>query len=298
MKVYTSEDPAAMIREHALDAGPPFMPPRWMFTPWRWRDEHSHLAAYYDGTPVSGPFNSQVMEDVLMMKAYGIPCGVYWIDRPWGPGRLGYDDFEIDPKRLPHFPAMVAWLRENQMRMLLWIAPFFQGKMEQEALTQGYNLAGQTPQPNNYPMVDMTNPAAKAYWQEGVAKLLRAGVAAFKLDRGEENIPESGPFKVFDGRSIRENRNAYPPMYIKAAYDIARRLRGDDFVLMPRAAYTGSSAYGVFWGDGSQTRSFCFIDDCIHRLDRTAVSRAQGRKAGRSGLITEEVWRNETISCR
>ena len=248
MKIYTSADPAALVRAHALDAGPPFMPPRWMFTPWRWRDEHSQLSEYYDGTPVTGPFNSQVMEDVLMMKAFGVPCGVYWVDRPWGPGRFGYDDFEIDSKRLPNFGAMVKWLNANQMQMLLWIAPFYQGQMEQEALAKGYNLPGQPPQPNNYPMVDMTNPAAKAYWQEGLAKLLKLGVAAFKLDRGEENIPESGPYKVFDGRSIRENRNAYPAMYIKAAYDIAKKYRGEDFVLMPRGAYTGSSAYGAFWG--------------------------------------------------
>ena len=248
MKIYTNRDPAMLICEHALDAGPPFLPPRWMFTPWRWRDEHSQLPEYYDGTPVTGPFNSQVMEDVLMMKAYGIPCGVYWVDRPWGPGRLGYDDFEIDPSRLPNFREMVVWLNEQRMQMLLWIAPFFQGNMEKEALSRGYTLAGQPPQRNNYPMVDMTNPAARAYWQEGMAKLLKLGVAAFKLDRAEENIPESGPYTVFDGRSIRENRNAYPPMYVKAAFEIAEKYRGRDFVLMPRAAYTGSSAYAVFWG--------------------------------------------------
>lgn len=130
----------------------------------------------------------------------------------------------------------------------MWIAPFFQGKMETEAMERGYNLAGQKPQFNNYPMVDLTNPEAKEYWQQGVAKLLKRGVAAFKLDRGEEGIPESGNYRVFDGRSIRENRNAYPGMYVKAAYDIVKKYRGNDFVLMPRGAYTGSSAYGVFWG--------------------------------------------------
>lgn len=248
MKVYTAATPAGLVKAHAMDAGPPFLPPKWTYTPWRWRDEHSQLKQYYDGTPVTGPFNSQVMEDVMMMRAFGIPCGVYWVDRPWGLGRLGYDDFEVDPARLPNFPEMVRWLNEQQMQMLLWIAPFYQGEMEREALAKGYNLAGQPPQPNNYPMVDMTNPAAKSYWQQGLAKLLRLGVAAYKLDRGEENAPESGPYKAFDGRSIRENRNAYPPMYVKAAYDIAQQIRGDDFVLMPRGAYTGSSRYGVFWG--------------------------------------------------
>jgi alpha-D-xyloside xylohydrolase len=96
--------------------------------------------------------------------------------------------------------------------------------------------------------VDFTNPDAKKYWQDGVAKFLKMGVAGFKLDRAEEDIPENGPYKVFDGRSIRENRNAYPPMYVKATYEVAEKYRTNDFFAMPRAAYTGSSEYGVFWG--------------------------------------------------
>jgi alpha-D-xyloside xylohydrolase len=248
MKLYTAGTPAELIAAHALDAGPPFMPPKWVFTPWRWRDEHSQLSGYYDKTPVTGPFNSQVMEDILMMKAFGIPCGVYWIDRPWALGRLGYDDFEVDPKRLPNFEQMVKWLDAQQVKTVLWIGPFLQGKMEREGLAKGYTLAGQPPLPNNYPTLDFTNPAAKKYWQDGVAKLLKLGVAGFKLDRSEEDMPEKGPYKTFDGRSIRENRNAYPAMYLKATYDVTREHRGDDFALMPRAAYTGSSPYGIFWG--------------------------------------------------
>ena len=251
MKVYTGVHPADLVRAHALDAGPPFLPPKWMFRPWRWRDEHTHRATYYDGTPVTGPFNSEVMEDVLMMKAFGIPNGVYWIDRPWGPGRpWGYDDFDIDEKRLPNFAEMVRWLDARQTKTVLWIAPFFQGEMMKVALAKGYVLPGQV-RPitgNNYPMVDLTNPDAKAYWQDGIAKLLKLGVAGFKLDRAEEDIPETGPHKVFDGRTIRENRNAYPAMYVKAVYDVVKKHRGDDFFLMPRAAYTGSSPYAVFWG--------------------------------------------------
>jgi len=251
LKIYTATTPAELVRAHAIDAGPPFMPPRWMYMPWRWRDEHTERANYYDGTPVTGPFNSEIMEDVLMMKAFGIPNGIYWIDRPWGPGKpWGYDDFDIDEQRLPNFPAMVQWLDSNQTKTVLWIAPFFQGKMMQQALAKAYVLAGQV-RPitgNNYPMVDLTNPAAREYWQDGIAKLLKLGVAGFKLDRGEEDIPETGPYKIFDGRTIRENRNAYPAMYVKAVYDVAKKYRGDDFFLMPRAAYTGSAPYSVFWG--------------------------------------------------
>jgi alpha-glucosidase (family GH31 glycosyl hydrolase) len=248
-KIYTAADPAALVRAHALDAGPPFLPPKWMYGTWRWRDENTQRTNYYDGTPVTGPFNSEFMEDVLLMKAYGIPLSIYWVDRPWGPGPEGYDDFEIDTNRLPNFAGSVKWLNGQKVQMFLWIGPFFQGKMATNALAQGWTLAraGQKPAKNNYPLADFTNPEAKKYWQDGVAKLLKLGVNGFKMDRSEENIPESGPDKVFDGRSVRENRNAYPPMFLKTAYDVAEQYR-DDFVCMPRAAYTGSSAYGVFWG--------------------------------------------------
>ncbi len=250
MKVYTAATPLALVQAHAADAGLPVLPPHWMYRPWRWRDEHTERTTYYDGTPVTGPFNSEVMEDVLMMQAFGIPNGVYWIDRPWGPGPLGYDDFEIDEARLPHFADMVRWLESRETKTFLWIAPFFQGKMATEALAKGYGIPGQTPtrDGSNYPLADFTNPAALKFWQDGVAKLLDLGVAGFKLDRSEENIPESGPQHVFDGRSVRENRNAYPAMYVKAAYDVAKAHRGDDFVVMPRAGYTGSAPYAVFWG--------------------------------------------------
>lgn len=167
MKIYTARDPARLVRARALEVGPPIPPPRWIYAPWRWRDEHTHRATYYDGTPVTGPFNSEVMEDILMMKSFGIPCGVYWIDRPWGTGLWGYDDFEIDPKRLPNFPLMVRWLESQGIRTVLWIGPFFQGKMAEEALAKGYNLPDQKrpPNGNNYPLVDFTNPQARAFWQ-------------------------------------------------------------------------------------------------------------------------------------
>ena len=250
LKIYTADNPAEIVKAHAADAGLPILPPKWLFMPWRWRDEHTQRSTYYDGTKVEAPFNSEVMEDVLMMKAFGIPNGVYWIDRPWGTGYWGYDDFEIDHKRLPRFDEMVKWLEANDQKTVLWIAPFFQGKMAEKALASKWNLAGQVrPQNgNNYPMVDLTNPEAKAYWQSGIAKLLKLGVAGFKLDRGEENIPDDGPFKTFSGLTIRENRNGYTPMYVKAVYDIASKIRGNDFVLMPRAAYTGTAPYSVNWG--------------------------------------------------
>jgi alpha-glucosidase (family GH31 glycosyl hydrolase) len=249
-KVSTAADPAALVRAHAMEFGPPVLPPKWTYSPWRWRDEHTQRTTYYDGSPVTGPFNSEIMEDILMMQAFGIPNGVYWIDRPWGPGRIGYDDFEIDSRRLPNFAEMTRWLDGMNVRTVLWIAPFVNGKMETEAVSKGYGLPGQnrTADGQNYPLIDLTNPAAMAFWQEGVAKLLRLGVAGFKLDRSEENLPPNDTLRVFDKRTMREYRNTYPAMFVKAAYDVSKKHRGDDFIVMPRAGYSGSGPYAVFWG--------------------------------------------------
>ena len=145
---------------------------------------------------MTGPFNSEFMEDVLLMKAYGIPLGVYWVDRPWGPGKYGYDDFEIDTNRLPNFAESMKWLNGQNVQMFLWIGPFFQGEMATNALAQGWTLAsaGQKPAEEQLSAGGLYQSEAKKYWQEGVARLLKLGVAGFKMDRSEEDIPENGTY--------------------------------------------------------------------------------------------------------
>ena len=232
MKVYTAAHPAALVSAHALDAGPPVLPPKWMYTPWRWRDEHTQRTKYYDGTPVTGPFNSEMMEDVLMMKAYGIPCGVYWIDRPWGPGRLGYDDFEIDPKRLPNFAEMVKWLNDSRCRCCCGSGRSSRDRWRKRRWKRATPWPARSPAPTIIRWSTSPIRRPRPTGRTGSTKLLKLGVAGFKLDRAEEQIPESGPFKRFDGHSIRENRNAYPPMYrqggLRSGPQISRRrFRGD-----------------------------------------------------------------------
>ena len=33
LKIYTAAQPASIVRAHALDAGPPFLPPKWAYRP-------------------------------------------------------------------------------------------------------------------------------------------------------------------------------------------------------------------------------------------------------------------------
>lgn len=251
--IYVSEDLAEIVKAHSLYTGPTILPPRWAFLPWRWRDNHDNNKKYYDGTPVKTPYNSMLAEDILMMKALDIPCGAYWIDRPWAKGVHGYEDFEWDSQRFPNAKKMIDWVHSNDIRLMLWIAPWVAGKMRQQAIDSGYAMPMKGPHGNidstNAALIDFTNSAACKWWQQkGIEKMLLQGIDGFKLDRSEELVPETRSITVSDGRTTREIRNLYPVLYVKTVNESCSKIRGNDFVIFPRAGYTGSSKYGVFWG--------------------------------------------------
>ncbi len=251
LKVFPGPTPLEATARYSRAVGTTILPPKWVFGPWRWRDEVFHLPEFYDGTPYGGPYNSMVVEDVLMMKALGIPCTLYWVDRPWGPGPFGYDDLLWDEDRLPDPLDMISWLDGEGLKFMLWVAPWAVGEMAQEAVDKGYNVDPAFPSsPDGAELLDLTNPDAVSWWQEKLGARIKEGVVGFKLDRGEEKVPfgvmVQGEYD--DGRSYREGHNAYPELYAAAVHGAFEKAGAEEFVVMPRSGWVGTSSHAVVWG--------------------------------------------------
>ena len=145
ISVRVAETPKELVQAHSLETGPTFLPPDWALGPWRWRDEHFNNTTYYDGTGVKSPYNSDLTEDILLMKHYDIPATAYWIDRPWAKGYFGYEDFEFDTVKFPKPESMIKWVNSHGMELMLWIAPFVCGDQAKYAKEKGYDLIALTP---------------------------------------------------------------------------------------------------------------------------------------------------------
>jgi len=246
--------PVEAVQNYNEKIGKPFLPPKWAFSIFHWRDDHNNRDTFFDGTKNTSPYNSELTEDILMLQALDIPNSVYWVDRPWAKGPEGYSDFEWDPQRFPNAEKMVQWVRQKDKKFLLWIAPWIMGDMLKEARQKGYLIPGTERVNLKNPkdvrqLVDFTNPDAVEWWGTYLKKVVDDGVTAFKLDRSEEMMPDTSSIVLDNGKSARQLHNKYPQLYLKATYDNLKKFQGNEnFLLMPRAAYTNSRQYGVFWG--------------------------------------------------
>ncbi|MFO8056469.1 MAG: glycoside hydrolase family 31 protein, partial [bacterium] len=222
--------------------GRPVDVPKWMCRPLKWRDQVARFRfADLDGLKI----NAEVADDILHYEKLDFPKGTYMIDRPWAEGKMGYGNFKWDPLRFPNGDQMVTKLHERGWRVIVWGAPWAIGHgphaFGPEARKKGYVFG-----PRN---LDYTNPAARRWHKNKIEKFLRrSGVDGWKLDRSEETNPSEKSDIYHDGRTGFEVHNDYPRLYIKTYYEATRAVRGDDFVLMPRATYTGTQAYSIVWG--------------------------------------------------
>ena len=265
-------EPIDVIERYARITGMSLLPPRFLLGPGRWRDVSWNLDEFFDGTRYDGPYNSMLVEDVLMMKALGIPCSWIVVDRPWAAGTFGYGDMTSDEARFPEFGAMVDWLGKREVATLLWLGPWVMDRQRDEAVERGYHVSPTIPYLPDAALIDFTDPDAVAWWKGQLTSLLQTGISGFKLDRGEEKPPDGQLFRgaYHDGTDFRAGHNAYPLWFASAAFDAAADADIDDFASIYRAGWPGMPQVTAAWG-GDTAPSAWGLRSAIIALQRAAI---------------------------
>ena len=236
------------IRRYTALTGRPALPPRWAFGLWMSR------AAYRD--------RRQLSEVAERLRAEDIPCDVLHIDPTWL-GSSYYNDIGVEVCNFTWDAA--AWgdprtlFRDFATRgfnICLWINPYLSEDSHAyaEARARGFLVKTTGGEPARLELdlaagiLDFTNPAAKAWWQEKLSDLMKVGASTFKVDFGDR-VPENALFA--NGRGGDEMHNLYPHLYAEAVYEVVERARGVGMVWR-RPGYIGSQRFPGCWAGDTQ----------------------------------------------
>ncbi|GAB3398547.1 alpha-xylosidase [Humibacter soli] len=240
--------PAEILERYTALTGRPASVPAWSYGLWL---STSFTTDYNEATVTS--FIDAMAEHDLPLSVFHFDC--FWMRE------FNWCDFEWDARTFPDPKGMLARLHDKDLRVCVWINPYIaqRSPLFAEAAAAGYLVKkpyGDVWQWDLWQagmgLVDFTNPAATAWFQGHLRRLLDMGVDAFKTDFGER-IPLD--IDYFDRSSPERMHNYYTQLYNAAVFDLLRDVRGDDSVVFARSATAGGQKMPVHWG-GDSTSSF------------------------------------------
>ena len=254
-------DRKGVLERYTALAGRPALPPAWTFGLWL----SSSFTTSYD--------EKTVMAFVDGMRARDIPLRVFHFDCFWM-RENEWCGFRWDNDMFPDVEGLLSRLHEKGLKVCVWINPYLaqHSPAFDEAAEKGYLLK----RPNGdiwqwdlwqagLAVVDFTNPAAVAWYQSNLRRLMAQGVDCFKTDFAER-IPTDVVY--FDGSDPERMHNYYTYLYNKAVFDAIRSVKGEgEAVVFARSATVGGQRFPVHWGG-----------DC----NSTYVSMAESMRAGLS----------------
>lgn len=261
--VLLGQNIASTVQNFVALNGMPAKPPRWTFEPWFWLIGDPDIP----GADVSTLRGHHFIEMVDKLKELNIPVGVTWFEPPWQEARTTFvpnKDFSPDLKKL------IYSLKEKGVKTLAWTVPYTTPGTTNwdEAVKNGYLIKkpqGETEDGNVkigrsgevegdfYNYIDFYNPDAFKWWQAQINKAIDLGLKGFKLDAGQQ-INSDGI--LYGGRIGKDVHNSYALEYNKIFYETLEKKLGDDFLMIPRAAWIGSSSYTNFKWPGDLSGSF------------------------------------------
>ncbi|MCA9237409.1 MAG: hypothetical protein KDA44_18170 [Planctomycetales bacterium] len=228
--------PKEILTEYTAVTGRSPTPPRWSFGLWMSR--------------ITYKSEEEVRAVADRLRQERIPCDVIHLDTGWFETDWQCD-YQFSKSRFDDPQQMIADLRKQGLRISLWQLPYFTRKnaLFDEIVANGYAVGSdQGRQPALDAVLDFSNPDAVSWYQAKLAGLLEQGVAAIKVDFGED-APLGGVYA--SGRTGWYEHNLYPLRYNRAVAEITRRTTGES-IIWARSAWAGSQRYPLHWGGDAE----------------------------------------------
>ncbi len=261
--VILGEDLAGAVKNFVSYTGLPAKPPRWSFKPWSWLMSDPKIP----GGPISTLRGEHFLEMLDSLEKLDIPVGVTWFEPPWQDART---TFIPDTAFSPDLKKLIGEMASRGVKTLAWTVPYTSPGASNwdEAVRKGYLEKKPGSDVDNttlkitesgevegtvYNYIDYFNPEAFKWWQDQIKAAADLGLKGFKLDAGQSLVPDG---ILYGGRTGRDFHNSYAQEYNKVFYGALKQKMGDDFLMIPRAAWIGSGAVTNFKWPGDLSGSF------------------------------------------
>lgn len=184
------------------------------------------------------------------LRANRIPCDVLHLDTGWFENDWRCD-YAFSRTRFANPRRLLRDLRRQGFRVSLWQLPYFTptNRLFGEVVARKLAVTdGRGGLPTEDAVLDFSNPRAVAWYQDHLARLLKLGVAAIKVDFGEA-APLHGHYA--SGRTGFHEHNLYPLRYTRAVAAVSARITGERLV-WARSAWAGCQRYPIHWGGDAE----------------------------------------------
>ena len=212
---------------------------------------YSNYANPSDG--INSLKGEHVLKMVNKLQEMYIPVGVTWLEPVW---QTASTSMIPNPAFSPDLKKLIGDLKKLGVNTLTWTVPYTTSKASNWKVAVENNYLVKKPdnsfddgkvkisemgelEGRYYNYIDFFNPEAYQWWQEQIKQSLELGLKGFKLDAGQD-LPDDAI--LFGGRLGKDVHNSYALEYNRVFYETLKQKYADNFLMIPRAAWIGSSA--------------------------------------------------------